>query len=255
MKQLAITALILLSGSGAKAQKSETRQSSAFNALEVKNGIEVVFTQGNDTSIKVESDSRDNLNEIATEVKNGTLKIYLREPVNNKPMQGTAKVFVTAENVASFKAEGGALIKVDGKLTVNELTIKLASGAAFSGEAACKEKCTVRASSGGVMRGIIKTEIFDTKITSGASVKITGHATASTVICNSGTFLAGRFISKNADVKATNASAAFVNSEESIIANTDNSSSITYYGEPQKVNLGENSYAVKRDNLKLALNN
>lgn len=255
MKQLAITALLILTGMGAQAQKSETRECTAFNALEVKNGIEVVFTQSNENFLKVESDSRDNVNDIATEVKNGVLKVYLKEPSNNKPLHGTAKVYVKSTGVTSFKAEGGSIVKIDGRLTLNDLTIKLASGAAFTGEAQCTEKCTVRAASGAMMRGNITTSIFDAKITSGASVKLIGSAKALNVICNSGSFLAGKFTSKNADIKAINASAAFVNSQESIIANTDNSSSITYYGEPSKVNLGENSYAVKRDNLKLALNN
>jgi hypothetical protein len=254
MKQLVITALLALTGLGAQAQTSETRKSNDFTTLDVKNGIEVVFTQSNESSLKVEADSRNNLDNIATEFKNGTLKIYLREQANGSPVQGTAKVYVASANVTGFKIVTGASVKVSGKLTIYELTVKLASGAAFTGEAQCT-KCIVRADSGSMFRGKINSETFDTKITGGASVKIIGNTDTAIVICNSGSFLAGKFVIKNADVKTSNASSAFVNATESIIANTDTTSSITYYGEPAKVNLGENSYAIKRDNLKLALNN
>ena len=255
MKKLVFTTLLAIAGMGAQAQISETRKSENFNSLEVKNGIEVIFTQSNESSLKVESDNRENLEKIATEFKNGILKIYLKEPLNEKQMPGTAKIYVASSTVTDFKALTGSSIKLNGKLAVNNLTIKLASGASFTGEAKCTDKCIVKAESGAMFRGKIITDAFETKITGGASVKVIGTTNTAIVVCNSGTFLAGKFITKNADVKTSNASTAFVNSEESIKANTDTTSSITYYGEPMNVNLGENSYAIKRDNLKLALNN
>ncbi|MHA3788085.1 GIN domain-containing protein [Flavobacterium hauense] len=254
MKQFAITALLVLTGMGAQAQTSETRKSQSFNALEVKNGIEVVFTQSKDTSLKVESDSKANLENIVTEFTKGTLKIYLRESANGEAMHGTAKVYVSAEDVDSFKAATGASIKASGKLSADEITVKLASGATFTGEANCSKKLTVKAESGSMFRGMINTAEFDGKAL-GGTIKITGSAETTNVICNNGSLIAGKFFCQEAYVKTINASTAFVNAVKSISADADNSSSITYYGAPSTVNLGTNVYAIKRDNLKLALNN
>ena len=254
MKQLVITALLALAGIGAQAQTSETRKSEDFNALEVKNGIDVVFTQSDQPSLKVESNSEANLEDIITEYKNGTLKIYMRELENGNAIRGVAKVYISAGNVSNFKAVTGASVKVNGKLAVEELTVKLATGASFVAEAHTK-KCTVKAESGSMFRGYITTAAFNGKAAGGATIKISGSTETISAWCNNGSLMAGKFLCQRADVKTINASTAFVNASKSISVDADNSSSITYYGEPADVNLGSNMYAIKRDNLKLALNN
>jgi hypothetical protein len=254
MKKLVITALLALTGMGAQAQTSETRKSENFNSLEVKNGIEVVFTQSNEPSLKVESDNEANLENIITEFSKGTLKVYMRELENGRTIQGVAKVYVSAPGVNSFKAATGASVKANGKLAVEELTVKLATGASFTAEANCSKKCTVKAESGSMFRGLVNTALFDGKAFGGATIKITGSADTATIVCNNGSLMAGKFLSQRADVKTINASTAFISTAKSIDADADNSSSITYYGEPTDVNLGTNMYAIKRDNLKLALN-
>lgn len=257
MKKLVFTALITVTAIMAEAQTSETRKSENFTTLDVKNGIEVVFTQSDSPSLKVESDSNDHLNKIVTEYKRGTLKIYMREPEsgeNNKTIHGVAKVYVSQNNVTSFKAATGSSIKVVNKLIMKEVSIKLATGATFTGIVECSDACSIKADSGSSFRGSIATSSFNGNITGGASIKITGNADDTMVYCNNGSFQAGKFISGRADVKTINASTAFVNASKSIKANTDDSSTITYFGDPADVNLGSNSYAVKRDNLKLALN-
>lgn len=255
MKQLVITALLALVSMGAQAQKSETRKSADFNALEVKNGIEVVFTQSDNPSLRVESDSDANLENIITEFRKGTLKIYMRELENGRTMHGIAKVYVSAANVSRFQATGGAAVKAVGKLTTDELTVNLSTGASFTGEANCSKKCTVKAESGSLFRGLVRTVLFDGKAFGGATIKVTGNTDIANIVCNNGSLIAGKFLSQRADVKTMNASTAFISASKSIDADADNSSSITYYGEPADVNLGSNMYAIKRDNLKLALNN
>lgn len=256
MKQLAFMAALILTGFAAKAQTGETRKSEEFKALEVKNGIEVIVTQSNEASLRVESDTPNNMNNIVTEYKRGILKIYMRE-ADNQPaaIHGKAKVFVSAKNPDTFKAVTGSSITINGRLTVNELNVKLETGSSFSGEVESTEKFSVKADSGSMFRGIVKANAFAARITGGASVKISGYADVASISCNNGSMLAGKFICQNAEVRTFNASTAFVNTIQSINANADASSSITYYGEPASVNLGENTYAVKRDNLKLALNN
>ena len=256
MKQLALMAALALTGFAAQAQTSETRKSADFTALEVKNGIEVIVTQSNEPALKVESDTQGNLDRVVTEFKNGTLKVYMREA---NPKEGSAlgrpKVYISAKNLNSYKAVTGSAITINGRLSVNELNVTLETGSSFKGEVESFEKCKIKADSGSMFRGIVKANDFVAKISGGASVKISGYAENATIACNSGSMLAGKFICQQTDVKTYNASTAFVNTMKSINANADATSSITYYGEPANVSLGENAYAIKRDNLKLALNN
>ncbi|MFD2601098.1 GIN domain-containing protein [Flavobacterium suzhouense] len=255
MKQFLTTALLVVIGLSAQAQTSETRKSENFTTLDVKNGIEVVFTQSDAPSLKVESDNIKTLENIVTEFSKGSLKVYMRDNENKGPVLGVAKVYVSAAHVKNFKAVTGATIKANGKITGEELSVKLASGASFTGELNSSKKCIIKAESGSMFRGIVKTVEFEGKTTSGSTIKITGNADITKVACNNGSLIAGKFLSQNADIKTTNGSTAFVNAIKSISADADNSSSITYYGEPAEVNLGNNMYAIKRDNLKLALNN
>lgn len=257
MKNLVITALLTIGSMGAFAQTSETRQSQDFTALEVKNGIQVIFTQSDDQSLKVESDDKAYLENIVTEYKGGTLKIYIREPKGNQSTvktPKTAKVYVSQNNVSNFKAITGASIKIVNTVVMDDITIKLASGASFTGMLQCKAKCSVKAESGSSFRGNLTAADFETNVTGGATVKIIGNTGTLIVFCNNGSLQAGKLMSEKSDIKAINASTAFVNVSKSIKAYTDDSSTITYYGEPIDVNLGDNSYAIKRDNLKLALN-
>lgn len=257
MKNLVITALLALTGIGAFAQTSETRQSRNFTALEVKNGIQVIFTQSNEQSLKVESDDRAYLENIVTEHKGNTLKIYLREPKANEntvKAHKVAKVYVSQNNVSDFKAITGASIKIVNTVVMDDVSIKLASGAYFTGMLQCKATCKVKAESGSSFRGNLTATTFETNVTGGASVKIIGNAGTSLVFCNNGSLQAGSFMSEKSEIKTINASTAFVNVSKSIKAHTDDSSTITYYGAPIDVNLGDNAYAVKRDNLTLALN-
>lgn len=257
MKNLAITVLLALVGISGQAQTSETRRILDFTTLEVKNGIEVVFTQLDTPGLIVETDTKANLEQVITENNSGTLKIYLREGNENQKsnrIHKAVKVYVAQKNVTTFKASTGSSIKLANELKMEDVTIKLASGASFTGILDCKGKCTIKAESGSAFRGKLTADSFKANITGGACVKITGDTKSAIVYCNGGSFQAGKFMSQMADVKTINASTASVYASKSISANTDSSSTITYFGEPIDINLGSNSYAIKRDNVKLALN-
>lgn len=253
MKQLAITALLALTGISAQAQQSEVRKSEAFTTLEVKDGIEVIVTQRPSTSLKVESDSPANLEDIVTEYSKGALKVYMREPANGKAFHGTARVYVSTPVVNSIQAKGGSSVKADGKLAVAELTIKLAVGATFTGEVSCSKKCTIKAESGSMFRGHATTAFFDGTAYGGATIRIKGKADKAVIVCSNGSMIADQFIISNAEVKTVKASTAFINASKSISAEADDTSSITYYGKPL-VNLRADMYSIKRGTAKLALN-
>lgn len=253
MKQLAITALLALTGMGANAQIEEYRQVTPFTAMEVGNGIEVVFTQSDAPSLRVESDNEAYLGNIVTEVKGSTLTIYMDEGGELKQGLGTARVYVSQKNVTAFKAATGASVKITGKLTADTVNIKLATGSAFTGMLETRATY-VKAASGSVFRGNVTTAAFGGTVSGGATIKVVGTSGNTNVVCNGGVLQAGKLISDKANIIASNAGAAYVNAVNSISVNADSSSSVTYYGEPGHVKLSANTYAIKKDSHKFALN-
>ena len=253
MKQLVITALLALTGMGANAQIEEYRQVTPFTAMEAENGIEVVFTQSDAPSLRVESDNEAFLENIVTEVKGNTLKIHMGQNSGMKQGLGTARVYVSQKNVTDFKAATGASIKVTGLLVADEVNIKLMTGSAFT--AMLETKAThVKAASGAVFRGNVTTAAFDGTVSGGATIKVIGTSAETNVVCNGGVLQAGKLVSEKAAIIASNAGSAFVNAVKSIKVDADSSSSVTYYGEPEKVALSTNTFAVKKDSHKFALN-
>lgn len=254
MKQFIITAFAALTGIMAQAQVQETRTAKAATSLEVKNGIEVFYTQDNSPLLKVEADSRETLDNVATEYKGGTLKIYIKDQALVSGHAAGVKVFVTQQTVDNFKVSGGAVVHSAGVLQLENLDIRLETGATFTGSIKTTGTCHIISKNGSGFRGIIHAGRFKGDVTGGGYIKISGSATDAQFFCSSGSIQAGQFICKTADVFAKNASAIAIYSETAIKIDTDASSSITYYGEPAKIDIGQNAYSIQRATQKLTLN-
>lgn len=251
MKLLIATALVAF-GWSATAQTSETRQVKPFTKIEAKNGIQVIFTQEDAPSLKVESDSEEFLSTIVTEFSGSTLKVYLDE--GGSENNGTAKVYVSQKLVNSFAASTGAMIKVTNTVKADRLDISLCSGANFTGVIHSTVKCKVKAATGASFRSNLTAGAFEVSANSGATIKLAGQTDTAEVRCTGGILQAGKLTSRKASIVASGAASVHITASEYISAEADNSSSITYYGEPKEVVLSPNTYAVKRDNYKFALN-
>lgn len=255
MKHLVITALVALTGFGAQAQVKETRQAYNVTKIDVKSGIEVVFVQADSAALTVETNRQGNFTGIVTEYSGNTLKIYMKEPEDRNTVSlSPVRVYIAQPGVTSFKAAGGSVIRVAGTLQLPDVTISLASGATFTASMKIEGTCNVKVAGGAGFRGIVNTDTFKGDAIGGAFIKLAGSANTAEVFCSGGSLQAGKFMCQKADVLAKNASSAFINAATSIRASADNSSSITYYGDPVKIDIGTNAYAVKRDNYKFSLN-
>jgi hypothetical protein len=255
MKLLVITALLSLTGFGAQAQVTETREVKNYTTLEVKNGIEVIFTQSDSSTLKVETDTKENLSNIITQQKGNTLKIYMKQQETDSPgVHMSARIYISQKGVTHFDASQGALVRIDGTLQGAEVALALSSGATFSGNIETTEKCTIKSSGGAGFRGRLVTKSLVADVTGGAFLKLSGKAGTTEIFCSSANIQAGKFETDRANVRAQKASAVAIYTGLYIKAETDSSSAITYYGEPATTDLGTNSYAVKRENHKFSLN-
>lgn len=248
MKQLLFTAMYALCTFGAKAQLTENREAKEVTKIEVASGVEVVYNQSDSLKLSVETNDPENFKDIVTEYKGTTLKIYIKDPKYDKSVYTTAKVYVSQKNVTSFTASGGAAIKTTGTTVVPLLNIHLSTSAMFvANTMQVGGLCTIKATSGSGFRGKVIADTFKGDAVKGGYIKIMGSANSATIFCSGGSLQAGRFICQKADIIAKNAASVFINTSNAIKADTDASSAITYYGNPDKTNLGSNAFAVKRD--------
>lgn len=247
MKNFLITALIAITGFAAQAQVQETRNVSGFSRIEVKNGIEVIITQGETTSVKAESDDYHKIKNIVTELNGNTLKIYGKGNVAVNDNYKVLRVYITQKDITGLKASSGASIKMHGDITLNGLAVDLHSGASFKGKVTCAGAFKLDAGTGSNFDGIIITDFFHSDLKGGAVVKLAGIAKNSVINSTNGaTCLAANFKCNNVKVNATRTSSVIVNAKDSISADTDDTASVTYYGNPVDTYLGAHSYAIKR---------
>jgi hypothetical protein len=252
MKSFIITALTAFTTIVAGAQTTETREAKPATALEVKNGIEVVLTQGATPSLKVEAQSTEQLYNVVTVYRKGTLKVYL------KTVEGVIapiKVYVTEPNITSVEATNGAGVKINGRLEEETMDIKLAGGSGFNGEVKTTGELHIRAASGSSFRGAVHTGYFHAQAYSGGVIKAVGEAVTAKVYSRGGTVHAGKLLTQSTHAIALNGAAVFIHTKERVEVETDAASTITYYGDPVTAVTGNDTYSIQRDTQKLSLNN
>lgn len=248
MKTTLFMAALALTGVVATAQNEETRNVNNFTNIEVQSGIEVIFTQSDTESVKVSSTNEDNLHYVATEQNGERLKIYINDNANDATakISDNIKVYVSDNNTSSINASSGAVVRVTNQINVPELKITLKTGATFSGKINTTEKCTVKAYSGSGFKGSIITGKLKTDVTGSAYVQLSGHAEKASVFCSGGTLAADKFNCDNVEIWARRMSAVAINVENSIKVNTDKTSAITYYGHPDNIYFGDDTFAVRK---------
>ncbi len=79
MLKIITTLTLFLIGILAKGQVTETRTVSSFSKVKVHDGIELVYLQGNNPSIRIEADNQATVKNIMTKVSKETLTINVCE--------------------------------------------------------------------------------------------------------------------------------------------------------------------------------
>ena len=116
---------------------AQARTVSAFHAIKVSTGIQLILKQGSDDAVAVSASDKEARDRIKTEVVNGVLKIYYEYNehwwngfnTGNKHL----KAYVSFKNIDRLSGSSGSHIIVDGSITAGGLGIDLSSGAHFNG--------------------------------------------------------------------------------------------------------------------------
>jgi hypothetical protein len=176
----------------------QERSVNAFNGVNVRSGIDLTVTQGNQAGLTVETD--ENIQEyIISEVSNGMLEIYVRRNTNiQKATRMTAHV--TVSELKQLDISGGGDVKSLNTITAGDLAITISGGGDLAFDlAADRVKCTmsgggdaslngrIRQLSAGLSGGgdlALKGELgmLDLNISGGGDVSVDGKGSSSGVV-------------------------------------------------------------------------
>ena len=259
MTKIVVTIAALLIGLLSFAQVSENREVSDFSKLQVSNAIQVSYTVSNFISIKVETDNKENLKYIKTEVEYGTLKLFVdtknhkNENKAKKRSKGNnvswingveftiLKIIISGPNLESIKASSSADIKIENTNSSADLTIAVSSSGSILGDFKATN-VNIETSSSGDFSGNITTNSIAIKSSSSSEVSLTGKAIKINAKASSSSAckLKG-FIVETATVIASSSADILITVSKSIEAKASSSASIVYYGNPSQISKEESS--------------
>lgn len=241
------------------AQVSENREVSNFSKLQVSNAIEVFYTVSNTKSVKVETDDKENLTYIKTEVENGTLKLYVdtkdykKEVKTKKRSKGNnvswvngvefaiLKITVSGPNLEEIKASSSADIKIVNTNTSTDLNIAVSSSGSISGNFNCSNLFIDTSSSGEFSSNLNATTV-EIESSSSSNVNLSGKATEILVKASSSSSCDLKdFTVETAIIKASSSASVSIKVTKSIDAKASSSASIVYYGSASQVSKEESS--------------
>ncbi|MBN8838445.1 MAG: DUF2807 domain-containing protein [Sphingobacteriia bacterium] len=118
--------------------KAEKRDVESFNAIEVGSAITLYISQGNTTGVAVSVDGDSN-DKLKTEVRNGTLKIFVSNGFWNKWNWGNSvklKAYVTIKDLAKLNVSGASRTILTDKISVTDLKVTLSGASSLKGDIA-----------------------------------------------------------------------------------------------------------------------
>jgi hypothetical protein len=165
-------------------ENKQIRPVGSFNAVKVSAGIDVSLEAGAREKVEIEGDQKE-MDEIITEVKDGTLHIYRKNKIGfNFDFHNDCEVHVTVKTLEALEASSGSEVKSKGILSGKGCRIDASSGSEVTLEMEY-EKLSVDSSSGSEIHLQGKTNELSVSVSSGSEIKACGlsagivHADAS----------------------------------------------------------------------------
>jgi hypothetical protein len=226
-KNLSILLIALVLGANIQSfafstEKTETRNLKDFDKIKVSSGIDLYVRMGETEEVKVVADG-DIIDQVITEVKDGTLKIYMKQNNNwNWGINKSRKVYVSVKELERLEASSGSDVNSENTLTGENLKVSASSGSDVTLEIHYKN-FTLDTSSGSDARISGKTKNFEAESSSGSDIKAQD---LESVICK---------------VSVSSGSDATVNVSDELYANASSGGDVRYYGNPQVKDINESS--------------
>lgn len=153
-----------------KAQSTKNVSLNSFNSVGVSAGIQLIITQSNSESARIEANS-DDIDEVLLENYDGKLNVKwkTKDSFFSKSKNRQAKVYLNYKNLKGVSASSGSLLKSTNVLKTDRLSVDASSGANLTLQLTCNN-LEVSSSSGSNVKlsGSAKNIIVDSS--SGSTV-------------------------------------------------------------------------------------
>lgn len=189
-----------------------------FDKIEVSAGIEVELIQGVNSSVVVIADEN-LLDEIKTEVSNGTLTIYSDKIIRKSTSK---KVNVVMPNLSQVELSSGAKVLVNDLFTTSKLKIDSSSGASF--------------------KGGFQSTLIQAESSSGSSIELVGVTNELKLESSSGSAIKAEGMkAQQVKAEASSGSSIHVWPASRLDASASSGASITYFNTPESLNTSTSS--------------
>jgi hypothetical protein len=226
-KQLVLLTLVTIITAGTalagNEDVTENRKVKNFNAIKVSTGIDLYITMGENENVKVVADE-DIIDKLKTEVKDGTLSVYIKQNdwFGWKGGNKTRKVYVELKELVALKASSGSDVYCENTLKGDALKVSASSGSDVNLNVFYKN-LSIDTSSGSDAKAKGKVKFLEVEASSGSDIK------------------AHDLESKVCKARASSGSDISVNVSDEIYAHASSGADIKYYGNPQVRDTDESS--------------
>lgn len=218
---LALVSVLGLQAANAESVKTENRNVSGFHAVDVSAGIDLYLKMGDTEEVKVVADG-DIIDKLVTEVKDGTLRIYMKRTTWNWGFNKTQKVYVTVKELTKIGASAGSDVRSENTLKGESLSVNVSSGSDVNLDIVYKN--------------------FKVNTSSGSDAKISGKTKHLVAEASSGSDInAENLESVTCKANASSGSDITVRVNEELHANASSGADISYYGNPAVRDTDESS--------------
>ncbi|MFT3795596.1 GIN domain-containing protein [Flavobacterium sp.] len=238
MKSTIITLGLFLTAILGQAQTNEKRNVSSFSKIEVKDPIELIYTEGEAPAINVTGNAGQLAN-VSTEINDGMLKIQLKD--TKEPMEKYT-VYVTGHDLSSLKASKNAVVNVTNQISAPEFSLTLSSGAQFSGSILTPKSVSIKADDSTFYKGFVQTDAVYGDFSDQAKAILTGNAQTAMIKTNHYALCdAGNFSAEKLFINAREYSTTKIYAKKNIDIHVGESARVTYSGKPSEVKMNENA--------------
>lgn len=215
-------------GSSSSAITEEQRNVGRFSGIKVSSGIKLSFTQGNNQSVKVITDS-DKMEYVKTELQGDILNVYADAPKGKNLNFKMIQVKITAPELSKITVSSGASFTTENTVNSSFFQIAVSSGSHISADLNTKGKVELSTTSGSNAKLNMNAKTLEMSATSGSNAMLAGAVDETSFQVSSASSVnAQDLISKNSTVSASSAADLKVNVSGNLTVSGKSGATVRY---------------------------
>lgn len=172
LKMMTSAAVVFaLAGASAMAQDVQSVDVASFDELDIKNGVRVYVSLGEEASLRLEGDSRD-FDEVEIDVHNGELTISRDTNFFGRNPYIDVAVYVSGPQVSDIEVRRGAIAEVSG-IESDRLRVRVSTGAELDMSGICGEMDLETNTGASVDARALECQMVEAGGSTGSSMRVT----------------------------------------------------------------------------------